>query len=75
MNPVRSFGPAVLLAATPNEYQPDLDLEENIFRGHWVYWIGPILGAAIASVTHRILGMNCFAVKISRVFHSIKGII
>ncbi len=57
MNPVRSFGPAIILAATPNEYQPEQNLEDDIFTGHWVYWIGPLLGSLIAAVTHRILGI------------------
>ncbi len=57
MNPVRSFGPALILAATPNEYKPGESLEDNIFTGHWVYWLGPLLGSLVAAVTHRILGI------------------
>src|SRR3982751_198700 len=35
LNPARSFGPCVVLG-TFNTY-------------HWIYWIGPILGALLAS--------------------------
>lgn len=37
MNPARSFGPAVV---------------GNIFEGHLVYWIGPILGALAAALLY-----------------------
>lgn len=35
LNPARSFGPAVVLRSFPGY--------------HWIYWLGPILGALIAS--------------------------
>jgi MIP family channel proteins len=38
MNPARSFGPAI---AT------------NIWEGHLIYWIGPIIGAAIAAQVYE----------------------
>jgi hypothetical protein len=38
MNPARSFGPAFY---------------SFIWTHHWIYWIGPILGAVIASVLYR----------------------
>ncbi|KAK3710704.1 Aquaporin-1 [Vermiconidia calcicola] len=34
LNPARSFGPCVVLAAFPSE--------------HWIYWVGPFLGVLIA---------------------------
>lgn len=40
LNPARVFGPAVW-----NCY----------WHNHWVYWIGPLLGAAIASSIYRFL--------------------
>nr|QBQ04084.1 aquaporin 4 [Clarias magur] len=38
MNPARSLGPAVIT---------------GIWEYHWVYWIGPVLGAVLAGVSHE----------------------
>lgn len=35
LNPARSFGPCVAVASFPSD--------------HWVYWVGPLLGALVAS--------------------------
>lgn len=41
LNPARSFGPAVASAQ---------------FSGyHWIYWVGPLLGAAIAAGYFRFV--------------------
>ncbi|XP_069826265.1 aquaporin-5 [Dendropsophus ebraccatus] len=40
MNPARSFAPAVIVRS---------------FRNHWVFWIGPITGAALAAVVYFYL--------------------
>ena len=40
MNPARTFGPAV---AT------------GIWTGHWLYWVGPVLGAGLAVLTYGYL--------------------
>ena len=40
MNPARSFGPA---------------LASMSWAGHWIYWVGPALGAASAVLVHRYL--------------------
>ena len=40
MNPARTFGPAV---AT------------GVWNSHWLYWVGPLLGAALAVVTYSYL--------------------
>lgn len=38
MNPARSFGPALLSGA---------------WNSHWVYWFGPLLGAALGALLYR----------------------
>ena len=43
LNPARSFGPDVILRS---------------FDGyHWIYWVGPILGAVIAVLFYRLIKM------------------
>ncbi|XP_026887776.2 aquaporin-4 isoform X2 [Electrophorus electricus] len=37
MNPARSLGPAIIV---------------GFWEHHWVYWIGPVLGAVLAGVSH-----------------------
>ncbi|KAM7405001.1 hypothetical protein PAMP_012292 [Pampus punctatissimus] len=38
MNPARSLGPAIIT---------------GFWENHWVYWIGPVLGAILAAVSHE----------------------
>jgi MIP family channel proteins len=40
MNPARTFGPA---------------LASGIWTAHWLYWVGPLIGAALAVVTYGYL--------------------
>ncbi|XP_046612298.1 aquaporin AQPAn.G-like isoform X1 [Neodiprion virginianus] len=40
MNPARSFAPA---------------LWNNNWTSHWVYWVGPVIGAVIGSLTYTII--------------------
>lgn len=40
LNPARSFAPA---------------LYHGIWQYHWVYWVGPLGGAGLAAVLHRVL--------------------
>ncbi len=40
MNPARSFGPALLAWS---------------WTAHWIYWVGPLLGAAVGASAYRLL--------------------
>lgn len=41
LNPARSFGPSVVLGS---------------FHGyHWIYWVGPLLGAILAVIFYRLI--------------------
>ncbi|XP_034028710.1 aquaporin-4 [Thalassophryne amazonica] len=40
MNPARSLGPAIIT---------------GFWENHWVYWIGPVLGAVLAGMSHDFL--------------------
>ena len=40
MNPARSFGPAIVA---------------NIWDNHWVYWLGPLIGAAAAALIYEFV--------------------
>jgi len=40
MNPARSFGPAVVA---------------NIWDDHWIYWLGPLIGAAAAALVYEFV--------------------
>ena len=40
MNPAHSFGPAVVA---------------NVRDDHWIYWLGPLIGAAIAALIYEFV--------------------
>jgi aquaporin related protein len=41
LNPARSFGPAVVVGFTSD---------------HWIYWLGPLMGSALASGAYTLIG-------------------
>jgi MIP family channel proteins len=43
MNPARSFGPALV---------------SGLWQHHWLYWLGPIIGAQLAVIVYRRLSNN-----------------
>ena len=43
MNPARSFGPALVA---------------NTWADHWVYWLGPLIGAAIAALVYEFVFLH-----------------
>ena len=40
LNPARSFGPALIA---------------NVWDGHWIYWIGPIVGSILAALIYKFV--------------------
>lgn len=40
MNPARSFGPALVA---------------NVWDDHWIYWLGPLIGAAVAALIYEFV--------------------
>jgi hypothetical protein len=40
MNPARSFGPALVA---------------GVWRDHWVYWLGPLVGACAGALLYQVL--------------------
>ena len=53
-NPARSLGPAVIAVA---------------WRGHWVYWAGPLLGAALAVAVVRLELLGSHHAPVAKLFH------
>ncbi|ORY02492.1 major intrinsic protein, partial [Basidiobolus meristosporus CBS 931.73] len=45
LNPARSFGPAVAASG----------ITHDVWTHHWIYWVAPLLGSAIATFLYRVL--------------------
>lgn len=50
INPTRSFGPAVVATI---RYSNDAEKVNSIWKDHWVFWLGPLVGAALAVAAYK----------------------
>ena len=53
-NPARSFGPSLV---------------SGDWRGWWVYWVGPLLGSAIAVALLRYGPLRAAKLKVAKLYH------
>lgn len=53
-NPARSLGPAVISGA---------------WQGWWLYWLGPLLGAALAVAVYRLNWRRWSAIEVAKLYH------
>lgn len=44
LNPARSFGPALV----------GVDMGSKVWKRHWVFWVGPIVGSIISALIYRV---------------------
>jgi len=52
INPTRTFGAAVVATI---RYSGDATLMENIWNPMWIFWVGPLLGAALAVCCYKVV--------------------
>lgn len=50
INPTRSFGPAVIASIL---HHPTPSLVGDIWKHHWVFWVGPFIGSAFAVLAFK----------------------
>jgi aquaporin TIP len=46
MNPARSFGPTLIASLVP---------DSHMWSTHWIYWVGPLIGASIAALAYHLI--------------------
>lgn len=46
MNPARSFGPTLVASLLP---------DSHLWSTHWIYWVGPLIGASVAAVAYHLI--------------------
>jgi len=54
INPARSFGPALAFAALGDSDKWAASGSTGSFDGHWVYWLGPIVGSLLAAFLYDL---------------------
>lgn len=53
INPTRSIGPAIVASLRYEVESGSMMAPADIWRHHWVFWVGPLLGAASAALMSR----------------------
>jgi aquaporin Z len=53
-NPARSFGPSLI---------------SGVWRSWWVYWVGPVAGAALGVATYRLKWLRKLEFEVAKVYH------
>lgn len=55
INPTRSFGPALIATVRLSGVEGSEDLVTKIWEDMWVFWLGPLCGAALAVGVHVMM--------------------
>jgi len=53
-NPARSFGPGLVA---------------DVWRGWWVYWVGPTVGALAAVAAHHWSPLRHLRIEVAKIYH------
>merc|ERR1711907_659457 len=55
VNPARSFAPAVV-GSLHGSHDDSVSDTDKFWTNHWIFWVGPIVGAIIAAVWRKLTG-------------------